>query len=91
MIRFREGIWNCGQEEGPNLGYKPRHKEGYFPVPPMDKFQDLRTEMLLTLKIWASMWNASTMKWQQQARQKSICDLSRLFRWATNSCGLNTC
>jgi len=45
-----EGIWNSGREEDPNLGYKPRHKEGYFPVPPMDKFQDLRTEMMLTLE-----------------------------------------
>ncbi|UCG06875.1 MAG: type I glutamate--ammonia ligase [Desulfobacterales bacterium] len=45
-----EGIWNTGREEIPNLGYKPRHKEGYFPVPPMDKFQDLRTEMVLTLE-----------------------------------------
>ena len=31
----------------PNLGYKPRTKEGYFPVPPMDHFQDLRSEMIL--------------------------------------------
>ncbi len=45
-----EGTWNSGRDEGPNLGYKPRHKEGYFPVPPTDKFQDLRTEMLLTLE-----------------------------------------
>ena len=45
-----EGIWNTGRDEGPNLGYKPRHKQGYFPVPPMDKFQDLRTEMLLVLE-----------------------------------------
>ncbi|MGD8266606.1 MAG: type I glutamate--ammonia ligase [Desulfobacterales bacterium] len=45
-----EGIWNSGRDEGPNLGYKPRHKQGYFPVPPMDKFQDLRTEMLLVLE-----------------------------------------
>ncbi len=45
-----EGIWNTGRDEGPNLGYKPRHKEGYFPVPPMDKFQDLRSEMVLVLK-----------------------------------------
>lgn len=45
-----EGEWNTGREEGPNLGYKPRHKEGYFPVPPMDKFQDIRTEMLLILE-----------------------------------------
>jgi glutamine synthetase len=45
-----EGHWNTGREECPNLGYKPRHKEGYFPVPPMDKFQNIRTEMLLTLE-----------------------------------------
>jgi len=45
-----EGIWNTAREESPNLGYKPRHKEGYFPVPPMDKFQDIRTEMMLTLE-----------------------------------------
>ncbi len=45
-----EGIWNSGREECPNLGYKPRHKEGYFPVPPSDKFQDMRTEMVLTMQ-----------------------------------------
>ncbi len=45
-----EGSWNTGREECPNLAYKPRHKEGYFPVPPTDKFQDMRTEMLLTLE-----------------------------------------
>ncbi len=45
-----EAIWNSGREESPSLGYKPRHKEGYFPVPPMDKFQDIRTEMMLTLE-----------------------------------------
>ncbi len=45
-----EGIWNTGRDECPNLGYKPRHKEGYFPVPPTDKLQDMRTEMLLTLE-----------------------------------------
>ena len=45
-----EGIWNSGRDEGPNLGYKPRHKEGYFPVPPTDSMQDLRTEMCLVLQ-----------------------------------------
>lgn len=49
-VDSEEGIWNSGRDECPNLGYKPRHTEGYFPVPPMDKFQDLRTEMLLTLE-----------------------------------------
>jgi glutamine synthetase len=45
-----EGIWNASADEGPNLGYKIRHKEGYFPVPPMDHFQDLRSEMILTME-----------------------------------------
>jgi glutamine synthetase len=44
-----EGRWNSGKDEGPNLGYKPRFKEGYFPVSPTDTFQDIRTEMLLTM------------------------------------------
>jgi glutamine synthetase len=44
-----EGDWNTGREERPNLGYKPRYKEGYFPVPPHDSQQDLRSEMVLTL------------------------------------------
>ena len=33
----------------PNLGYKPRYKEGYFPVPPTDQMQDLRNEMTQNL------------------------------------------
>ena len=49
-IDSEEGAWNTGRDEGPNLGYKPRHKEGYFPVSPMDKFNDLRNEMMLTLQ-----------------------------------------
>jgi glutamine synthetase len=45
-----EGRWNSGREEpGGNLGYKPGYKEGYFPVAPTDTFQDIRTEMLLTM------------------------------------------
>ena len=44
-----EATWNTGRDEQPNLGYKPRLKEGYFPVPPMDQFQDIRSEMTLTL------------------------------------------
>ncbi len=44
-----EGSWNTGKEERPNLGYKPRYKEGYFPVPPMDKLQDLRSRMVLKM------------------------------------------
>jgi glutamine synthetase len=45
-----EGRWNTGRAEGPNLGYKPRYKEGYFPVPPTDSLQDMRSEMMLSLE-----------------------------------------
>ena len=45
-----EGRWNSGREENPNLGYKPRYKEGYFPVPPTDSQQDIRSEMMLILE-----------------------------------------
>ena len=49
-IDSEEGRWNSGREENPNLGYKPRYKEGYFPVPPTDSQQDLRSEMMMTLE-----------------------------------------
>lgn len=45
-----EGSWNSGRDEGPNLGYKPRSKEGYFPVPPMDALHDIRSDMVATLR-----------------------------------------
>ncbi len=44
-----EGAWNTGREEKPNLGYKLRYKEGYFPVPPSDASHDIRSEMMLTM------------------------------------------
>ena len=49
FIDSTEGEWNSGKDEGPNLGYKPRYKEGYFPVPPHDSMQDLRSEIILTM------------------------------------------
>jgi glutamine synthetase len=49
-VDSKAGVWNSGKEENPNLGYKPRYKEGYFPVPPMDHFQDIRSEIVLTLE-----------------------------------------
>ena len=45
-----EGRWNSGRDEKPNLGYKPRFKEGYFPVPPTDAYQDLRSEMVMNME-----------------------------------------
>ncbi len=49
-VESSEGHWNTGRDEpGGNLGYKIRGKQGYFPVSPSDSFQDMRTEMLLTM------------------------------------------
>src|SRR5258706_448249 len=52
-IDSEEGAWNTGKlgpNGEPNLGYKIRYKEGYFPVPPMDQYQDLRSEMVRNLE-----------------------------------------
>ena len=49
FIDAEEGRWNSGRKEN-NLGYRPRYKEGYFPVPPTDHYQDLRSEMVLTMQ-----------------------------------------
>jgi glutamine synthetase len=45
----KEGAWNSGRIENPNLANKPRYKEGYFPVPPVDSLNDLRNEMVMNL------------------------------------------
>ena len=45
-----EAAWNTGRaEEGGNRGYKTRFKGGYFPVPPVDHFADIRDQMCLEL------------------------------------------
>ncbi|HEX2036048.1 MAG TPA: type I glutamate--ammonia ligase [Chloroflexota bacterium] len=55
FIDSDEGIWNSGlggvttSSNGRNLGYRPRYKEGYFPVAPTDKLQDLRSRMILKM------------------------------------------
>ncbi len=50
MVDSGEGWWNTDSDEpGGNLGYKIRPKEGYFPVPPSDTLQDIRSEMALIM------------------------------------------
>ncbi|MGD0812705.1 MAG: type I glutamate--ammonia ligase [Verrucomicrobiota bacterium] len=49
-VDSEEAIWNTGRDEAPNLGYKIRPKEGYFPVAPNDTQQDIRTEMCLIME-----------------------------------------
>jgi len=50
FIDSAEGAWNTGRQEAPNLGYKPRYKQGYVPVPPMDTLQEFRSEVVLKMK-----------------------------------------
>ena len=49
FIDSEEGVWNSGSNGTANLAYRPRFKEGYFPVPPTDKLQDLRSEIMLKM------------------------------------------
>src|SRR5437868_3605645 len=48
-IDSEEGIWNSGSNGVANLGHRPRHKEGYFPVPPADRLQELRSQTVLKM------------------------------------------
>src|ERR1044071_7637067 len=48
FIDAEEGRWNSGRPDR-NLGYRPRYKEGYFPVPPTDHYQTIRAEMVETM------------------------------------------
>ena len=48
-VGSREGVWGRGEESETNLGYKVRLKEGYFPPPPMDTMQNIRSEMVTEL------------------------------------------
>ncbi|MFB7663403.1 type I glutamate--ammonia ligase [Kitasatospora sp. NPDC056138] len=48
-IDSEAGAWNTGSAEGDVRGYKVKYKGGYFPVPPVDHFADLRAEMSLEL------------------------------------------
>jgi len=48
-IGSEEAAWNTGAEyDGNNMGHRPGVKGGYFPVPPIDSLQDLRSQMCLT-------------------------------------------
>ena len=50
-IDSEEAAWSTGQKfEGGNTGHRPAVKGGYFPVPPVDSFQDMRSEMCLVLE-----------------------------------------
>ena len=47
-IESEEAAWNTGKDyDGSNMGHRPGVKGGYFPVPPIDSLQDLRSSMCL--------------------------------------------
>ncbi len=48
-VGSKEGQWTRGEESTENMGHKIRLKEGYFPCPPMDTLQNIRSEMVQTL------------------------------------------
>ncbi|MFH0884107.1 MAG: type I glutamate--ammonia ligase [Candidatus Micrarchaeota archaeon] len=50
FIDSDEGIWNSGNGDKRNLAYRPRFKDGYIPVPPNDALQEVRTDMILTMR-----------------------------------------
>ena len=50
ILDSEEGIWNSGNDDEVNLGYRPKYKGGYFPVPPMDALHDIRSEMMLIMQ-----------------------------------------
>lgn len=49
-IDSKEGAWNSGKSDEQNLAYRPRYKDGYIPVPPNDGLQEIRTDMILTMR-----------------------------------------
>ena len=74
-----------GEDGRPNLGYKPRYKEGYFPLPPMDQYQDLRSEMVLNLeKVGHHDRGAPPRGRHRRARPRSTCATTRCSTTADN-------
>ncbi len=45
-----EGFWNSGTDVRPNMGGQIPNKRGYFPVPPMDTQQDVRSKIVMALE-----------------------------------------
>ena len=86
MVDSVEGRWNSGREEAPNLGYKPRYKEGYFPVPPTDALMDLRNEMVLNLINAEWMLKLSITKLQAADSVKSILRFQPLVKSCRSAC-----
>ena len=90
-VRFAAAPFNCGYKidsielptntdteyEMGNLGHRPRTKGGYFPVPPIDSAQDIRSEML---SVMADM-GVVTEKHHHEVAPRSTSSASSSDRW----------
>ena len=74
-----EGWWNTGRDEpGGNLGYKVSYKGGYFPVPPVDHYADLRDDIVTNMiGDAASRSSGRTTRWAPRARRRSTTSSTR--------------
>ena len=102
VIDSAEGQWNTGRKtdtvndrsgkvvESLNLGYKPRYKEGYFPVAPTDTQQDIRAEMVREMEKVGIRVEKHHHEVATAARPRSTCASCHSSRWATRSCGTST-
>ncbi len=80
-----EGEWNRGRQENPNLGYKLRYKEGYFPVPPADQMMDIRNEMMQTMiECGHRRRSPASRSGHRRPGAKSTCGSTTLVRMADN-------
>ena len=50
QVDSEEAEWNSGEDEVPNTGHKIRYKEGYFPLSPLDTYQDIRSDMVKVMQ-----------------------------------------
>ncbi len=90
-IDSAEGRWNAGSAEGPNLGYKPAFKGGYFPVPPTDTLTDIRNEMSLTLEAVGHPGRGAPSRGRQRRSVRAVDALQLAWsRWPTGPCGTST-
>ena len=75
-IASEEGAWNTGHHfEGGNMGHRPGVKGGYFPVPPVDSLQDLRSAMCLTMEDMG----AETEVHHHEVGTAGQCEIGALF------------
>jgi glutamine synthetase len=73
-----EAAWNTARkEDGGNLGHKTPYKGGYFPVPPVDHYADLRDQMCLELDKLGLQVERSHMRWARPGRRRSTTASTR--------------